>query len=124
MFIALVVACVFLGLILLYLLVPFFMRLGIFICNVTQLLFKRQGSFADDGRMGLTSSTFDISGNLQDDGREGLDKKSKLRILVYMLVYAETFDEARFRLVRYQFAQNGIAPDGQPLDPKSVRYAV
>lgn len=72
--------------------------------------------------MGLTSETFDLTSNVAGDEREGLSRRSKLRVLFYMLIYGETFDEARFRLVRYQFAQNGIAPDGQPLDPKFVKY--
>ena len=110
--------------ILLYLLTPVVIRLFTFVYNVSKLVFGSKGSFSEDSSMGLTSESFDLVQNIDgDDNRGGLSKSPKIRILFYMLIHGETFDEARFRYVRYQFAQNGIAPDGQPLDPKFVNYA-
>lgn len=108
----------------LYLLTPVIIRFCQFVYNFTRIWISNEsrGSFAGDSEAGLSSEAFSLTGNLdRGDQRNGLDKSAKLRILWYMFIHGESFDESRLRYVHYQFARNGIGTDGQPLDPKFRR---
>ncbi|PRT55984.1 hypothetical protein B9G98_03604 [Wickerhamiella sorbophila] len=82
-----------------------------------------RGSFSQDKYLGLSSETFDLSANIENDNRSGLDNRSKFKVLLLMLWYGESFDEARTRYVQRAFSSNNIAPDGRPRDPKAVFFA-
>lgn len=57
------------------------------------------------------------------DSRGGLDLQSKKDVLKIMKQDAVSFDEARRILMEKRLAQNGIAPDGRPLDPRAVFFS-
>lgn len=103
--------------------------LALLVCCTIVLLFiyfiRRliRGSFSQDRYLGLSSESFDLSANIENDSRSGLDNKAKLTILLLMLWYGESFDEARTRYVQRAFSSNNIAPDGRPRDPKAVFFA-
>lgn len=110
--------------IVLYLVTPVIIRFCQFAYNFTRIWLSNDssGSFSRDSESGLSSEAFSLTRNIDGgDQRNGLDKPAKLRILWYMFIHGESFDEARLRFVRYQFIKNGIGADGQPLDPKYQR---
>ena len=81
--------------------------------------------FENDVHQGLSSSNFDlISNNLdKSDLRSGLDENSKREILKIMNDNKSlSFDQARLFYTRRIMAENQIAPDGTPLDPRAVTF--
>jgi len=119
--VAMIFGCGLLAAVLIYIFVTVEIRFFQFIRNAFRLL--GVNSFQKDREMGLQSESFDVHENIErEDQRLGLGKLAKLRVLWYMFIHGETFDEARLRYVQHMFAANGISPDGQPLDPKFVRY--
>ncbi|QLQ82514.1 hypothetical protein HG537_0H02760 [Torulaspora globosa] len=79
-------------------------------------------SFNDDLESGLSSRNFDLISQNDNDSRLGLDDSSKAEIKRIMEQENLSFDKARFLYVERKFGQNGIAPDGTPLDPKAVTF--
>ncbi|CAI5127729.1 ANM_HP_G0035170.mRNA.1.CDS.1 [Saccharomyces cerevisiae] len=79
-------------------------------------------SFADDLENGLHSSNFDIISENSNDVRGGLDDVSKNEIKQIMENDNVDFDKARLLYMERKFGQNGIAPDGTPIDPKAFTF--
>ncbi|QLL32107.1 hypothetical protein HG536_0C02760 [Torulaspora globosa] len=79
-------------------------------------------SFSDDLESGLSSRNFDLISQNDNDSRSGLDDSSKAEVKRIMEQENLSFDKARFLYVERKFGQNGIAPDGTPLDPKAVVF--
>ncbi|KAI8400943.1 Fungal protein of unknown function (DUF2015) [Nakaseomyces glabratus] len=79
-------------------------------------------SFTDDLESGLASRHFDIISQNRHDDRGGLDAKAKDEIKAIMETEHLTFDKARLLYTERKFGQNGIAPDGTPIDPKAVTF--
>lgn len=80
-------------------------------------------SFTGDVESGLSSRNFDIISQNDDDTRAGLDDTSKAEIKQIMEDENLSFDRARLLYMERKFGQNGIAPDGTPLDPKAVTFS-
>ena len=79
-------------------------------------------SFADDLENGLHSRNFDIISENSNDARGGLDDISKNEIKKIMENDNIDFDKARLLYMERKFGQNGIAPDGTPIDPKAFTF--
>lgn len=79
-------------------------------------------SFTDDLENGLHSSNFDIISENSNDTRGGLDDISKNEIKKIMENDNLDFDKARLLYMERKFGQNGIAPDGTPIDPKAFTF--
>ncbi|CAI4058370.1 hypothetical protein SUVZ_03G0520 [Saccharomyces uvarum] len=79
-------------------------------------------SFTDDLENGLHSSNFDIISENNNDTRGGLDDISKNDIKQIMENDNISFDKARLLYMERKFGQNGIAPDGTPIDPKAFTF--
>ncbi|CAI1872486.1 hypothetical protein SEUBUCD646_0C00610 [Saccharomyces eubayanus] len=79
-------------------------------------------SFTDDLESGLHSSNFDIISENNNDTRGGLDDISKNEIKQIMENDNISFDKARLLYMERKFGQNGIAPDGTPIDPKAFTF--
>lgn len=79
-------------------------------------------SFAEDLESGLHSRHFDIISQNTDDNRSGLDDAAKEEIRQIMEAENLSFDKARLLYTERQFGQNGIAPNGMPMDPKAVTF--
>jgi len=78
-------------------------------------------SFQEDAHAGLHSSNFDVAANIESgDARAGLDDDAKRDIMRIMKRKNISFDQARLLHIQNKLRQNGIAPDGRPLDPKFV----
>lgn len=80
-------------------------------------------SFGDDLEAGFSSRNFDIISQNDDDERSGLDDVSKDEIRQIMEQENLGFDKARLLYMERKFGQNGIAPDGTPMDPKAVTFS-
>lgn len=80
-------------------------------------------SFSDDLESGFSSRNFDLISQNDDDTRSGLDDASKEEISQIMERDHLDFDKARLLYMERKFGQNGIAPDGTPMDPKAVTFA-
>ncbi|ODV63978.1 uncharacterized protein ASCRUDRAFT_17259, partial [Ascoidea rubescens DSM 1968] len=81
--------------------------------------------FENDINQGLSSSNFDLESNniSKLDLRSGLDEHSKKQILKIMNDNKSlSFDQARLFYTRRIMADNEIAPDGTPLDPRAVTF--
>ena len=72
-------------------------------------------SFGEDLESGFISQN-------DDDTRAGLDDISKEEIRQIMEQDNLDFDKARLLYMERKFGQNGIAPDGRPMDPKAVTF--
>lgn len=73
---------------------------------------------------GLSSASFSLTGNIEGgDSRGGLDVAAKRAVHAIMKKRRVTFDEARRIYMEQRLMQNGIAPDGRPLDPKAVFFS-
>lgn len=79
-------------------------------------------SFHEDLEAGLSSRNFDIISHNDNDTRSGLDEVSKQEIKQIMENDNLSFDKARLLFMERKFGQNGIAPDGTPMDPKTVTF--
>lgn len=80
-------------------------------------------SFTDDLESGLASRHFDIMSGNKNDDRSGLDAAAKEEIKKIMDEEHIKFDKARLLYTERKFGQNGIAPDGTPIDPKAVTFS-
>lgn len=79
-------------------------------------------SFGEDLESGFSSRNFDLISQNDDDTRAGLDDISKVEIRQIMEQDNLDFDKARLLYMERKFGQNGIAPDGRPMDPKAVTF--
>lgn len=79
-------------------------------------------SFSEDVESGLSSRNFDLISQNDNDSRLGLDDSTKAEIKRIMEVECLSFDKARLLYMERKFVQNGIAPDGTPLDPRAVTF--
>ncbi|AET37539.1 uncharacterized protein Ecym_1301 [Eremothecium cymbalariae DBVPG len=79
--------------------------------------------FVEDMEAGLSSRNFNILSSNSQDPRSGLDEVSKEEIRRIMQHEDISFDKARLIYTTKKFSENGIAPDGTPLDPKAITFA-
>ena len=80
-------------------------------------------SFVEDLESGLNSRHFDILASNSEDARAGLEEEAKAAIRQIMESQNLSFDKARKVYTERKFAENAIAPDGMPLDPRAVVFS-
>ena len=89
----------------------------------TQLPVQVEG-FADDAERGLHSTNFNLAENIEaEDSRHGLDENARQQVYRIMQKRKVNFDEGRRLWMEQRFRDQGIGPDGRPLDRKAVVFS-